>query len=117
SGCETLGITEKNPVPPCPPVLMLRDAGTLTRYAPGRGRDITDIDFQAEIADFRGTCEYNKERTEVDIVLNVVFSVLRGPADTDRAAAFEYFVAIPHFHPAPEGKRTLPVSVRFTGNE
>ena len=30
-GCEFLGITKREPVPPCPPVLVLKDAGTLTR--------------------------------------------------------------------------------------
>lgn len=116
-GCETLGITGKQPVPPCPPVFILKEAAALTRYVPGSRRDITDVDFQAEIVDFRGVCDYNRARTQVDIALDVTFNVVRGPANRDRKAAFDYFVAIPHFHPAPQGKKTLPMSVTFAGND
>lgn len=117
AGCETLGITKKDPPPPCPPVFILKEAAALTRYAPGSRRGITDVDFQAEIVDFRGSCEYNDERTQVDIALDVTFNVVRGPANRDRKAAFDYFIAIPHFHPAPQGKKTLPMSVAFAGND
>ena len=117
AGCEFLGLTKKEPVPPCPPVFVLKDAGALTRYQPGTGRDITDLDFQAQITDFRGVCDYNKTRTQVDISLDIAFSVTRGPANRDRGARFAYFVAIPHFHPAPEGKNTFEMAGTFPENE
>jgi hypothetical protein len=116
-GCETLGFTKKEPIPPCPPVFVLQDTGTLTRYKPGSGRDITDVEFQAQLVDFRGICDYNKGRTRVDITLDVVFSLTRGPAIRDRKASFAYFVAIPHFHPAPQGKNTFPLSATFVEND
>lgn len=113
AGCEFL-----NPgvQPPCPPVVVLKDAASLVRYRPGPGRDVTDVLFRADLVDFRGLCKYNRKRTEVDIDLSVVFDVRRGPANTTRKATFDYFVAIPYFYPAPQGKQVFPISVSFKGN-
>lgn len=106
----------KAPPPPCPPIFLLKDTETLTRHKPASSGDITDVLFQGSIIDFQGVCEYNKERTRVEIALNIAFEILRGPANADRKAAFGYFVAIPRFHPAPEGKRTFPLTAEFAGN-
>ncbi len=113
AGC---GMFEKTPLQPCPEISVPSDADRLTRYAPGPGRDITDVMFEAVITDFRGDCGYHDNDTRVSINVSVVFTLKRGPANTDRTAAFEYFVAIPRFHPAPEGKRRLPIRVEFVRN-
>lgn len=113
-GCGLFG--DRQPPPPCPDVMALRDADTLVRYREGPGRDLTDVMFEARIIDFSGSCEYNEDRSKVALDLGVVFEVLRGPAITDNTAAFEYFVAVPAFHPAPEGKQVFRVEVTFEGN-
>lgn len=113
SACSAL---ETKVQPPCPPVLVLKDTAQLVRYQPGPGRDITDVLFRANIVDFRAQCVYNRKRTEVDIDLSVMFELARGPADRTRKASFDYFVAIPRFHPAPEGKRVFPTNVAFEAN-
>jgi len=97
----------------CPRFLILGGAEEVTKFRPGTGRDVTDVAFRVSVADFNGTCGYDKNT--VKVTLNVVFEVERGPASTSRDAAFQYFVAIPEFHPDPAGKRVLPVSVRFQG--
>ena len=114
AGCSVL-----NPgvQPPCPPVLVLKDTAEMVRYQPGSGRDVTDRLFNASIVDFRAVCNYNRKRTEVDIDLSVLFDVGRGPANRTRKATFDYFVAIPHFYPAPQGKSVFPISVDFKGNQ
>jgi len=114
SACSVIN---PQPQPPCPPVLVLKDASEMVRFRPGPGRDVTDVLFSASIVNFLATCAYNRKRTEVDINLFVDFVVVRGPADQTRKAAFDYFVAIPHFHPAPQGKRVLPTGVQFEGNQ
>lgn len=114
-GCGFLGIGGRE-TPPCPGVVAPRDAGTLVRYGEGPGRDLTDMVFEASIADFSGTCDYNRARTSVDFDLGIVFDVSRGPAAEGRTVSFEYFVALPAFHPAPEGKRTFRFEVTFEGN-
>ena len=107
---------EKKPPPPCPPIFVLKDAGKLTRYKPSSGNDITDILFQGNVIDFRGFCEYNKPRTEVEITLSIAFEIQRGPANTNRKADFGYFIAIPKFHPAPQGKKVFPLNTVFEDN-
>jgi hypothetical protein len=95
----------------CPRFLILGGANELTRFKPGPRRDQTDVAFRATVADFNGTCEYDKNTVRVK--LYVVFDILRGPAPGTREAEFDYFVALPQFHPAPEGKRVFPVKARF----
>ncbi len=112
-GC---GVLETRIQPPCPPVLVLKDTAELIRFRPGPGRDITDVLFSANVVDFRAQCTYNRKRTEVEIDLSVIFDVRRGPADRERKAAFDYFVAIPQFHPSPRGKQVFPTRVAFEGN-
>lgn len=113
AGCNAF---DRRPPPPCPPVMVLRDASTETAYRPGPGRDVTDVVYRTRIADFTGSCAWNDKRTEVDIDLRVLFETDRGPANRARKASFSYFVAIPAFYPAPQGKRILPVDVIFPEN-
>ena len=87
----------------------------MTRYKAGNTKDITDVLFQAKIVDFRGSCAYNRNRTEVEIELNVAFEVARGQANRDRKVAFQYFVAIPYFHPAPQGRNVFSIATQFVG--
>lgn len=113
AGC---GMFDRRPAPPCPPVLVVKEASKLTLYREGPGRDVTDVLFEGQVVDFRGGCEWNRARTEVDLEIRVAFDVQRGPANRDRRASFRYFVAIPAFHPAPEGKRVFLHEVAFPEN-
>jgi len=101
----------KKEIPPCPPVYILGDASKLTKFRPGPGRDITDVEYEAEIVGFTGGCKYDDKGAIVD--LQVMFNLKRGPADTDRKAEFTYFVAIPYYYPAPDAKAEFETSVAF----
>lgn len=109
AGCANLFETKKPP--PCPAVLVLEDTGTLLRYRPGPGRDITDTSFEGKIVHIGGECDYGKRTVVLNV--EVVFELSLGPGNPRRVARFEYFVAIPQFHPRPEGKRRFPISVPF----
>ena len=103
-------------VPDCPEVRLLQDADKVTVYRPGPGRDITDILYEAKLLGFFGDCEYVGEDGvfhEVVVSLRAKFKLARGPADSTRIAELKYFVAIPEFFPAPEGKRQFVRRVRF----
>ena len=115
SACGAFG--PKNPPPRCPEVVLLKHANSVTYFKPGAGRDITDVLATIAIVDFKGECEYNRKRTKAKITLNVAFDVRRGPADRSKAADFRYFVAIPKFHPAPQGKSIFPLQAKFRGNQ
>lgn len=105
------GLIDKKEPPPCPPIYILSDAGTITKYREGRGRDLTDVVAEAEILGFQGGCTYDDKGAMVDI--QVSLGVKRGPADTSRTAELSYFVAIPLYFPSPDAKAVFPVSVTF----
>lgn len=114
AGCSIF--SPNKPGPPCPPILVLKDAATLTRFVPGPGRDITDVSFTGRLSDFRAECKFKKDLSQVEIKMNVVFVLTRGAGNKDRKAAFKYFVAVPHFHPLPQGKQIFAKTGEFQGN-
>jgi hypothetical protein len=108
AGCSSL---QKKEPPACPPVYVLGDASRVTKFKPGPGRDLTDVEVEAEIASFKGECGADDEGVRIE--LQVTVEARRGPADTDRKAELSYFLAIPAFFPAPEAKAVFPVAITF----
>ena len=101
----------KTQLPSCPPVAIVAETAKLVKFRPGPGRDLTDVEYEAEITNFQGKCDYDKKGVNIDIT--VAFTVSRGPAITGQQAQFDYFVAIPKYRPAERGKRIFPVAVKF----
>ncbi|MCZ6765059.1 MAG: hypothetical protein O7C63_09020 [Alphaproteobacteria bacterium] len=111
--------SERAVPPPCPPVILIDDTEELTKFLPGPGRDLIDVVLQAEITGFSGECETTRERDGsglVEMTLNVVFAVTRGPATRDDVGEFTYFVAIIDGRDRIMRKAMFPVAVRFGGN-
>lgn len=113
AGCGLIG--RKEALKPCPEFLIVGQGGELIKFVAGPGRDLTDVLFETKIVDFAGSCEHDDDT--VSVTMSIDFSIERGPANRDRRAGFEYFVAIPKFYPAPQGKRVLPVRIEFKGNQ
>ena len=116
SACGSFG-ANKSPPPPCPKVLLLKNANSITYFRPTPTQDFTDILATIEIVDFTGECSYNKKRTKATIRIKLIFEIKRGPADKKKETSFQYFVAIPKFHPAPKGKGIFPLRAKFKGNQ
>jgi len=108
AGCA--GLNAKEP-PPCPPVYILGDTQHVTKYRLGAGRDLTDVELEAEVVGFKGECHYDGKGAIVD--LGVSFDVKRGPAASGREAELTYFVAIPKFYPADSAKAVVTAPIRF----
>jgi hypothetical protein len=113
SACSS---TEDEPTPSCPKVLILADAEKFTQFRPGKGRDITDIVAEGEIAGFKGACQFGKRNETIEMTLSVSFTLTRGAANADGLVSFPYFVAVPSMFPDPAGKAVMPVTVQFPGN-
>ncbi len=114
AGC---GSTPEPPV--CPPVSVLSEAAALTRFAPGRGTDLVDVDMHAEIADIRSACVFAKEKNGVSkLVVAVAPSIIaaRGPANESRKADFQYFVSVVGADRTILNKQLFPVNISFPGN-
>jgi hypothetical protein len=92
-GCGWLGLAEApNPRSICPQGLILADAGEVTIFREGPGRDITDVMAQARIADVAVGCKPDRRSVAVD--LQVAIAAERGAANRDGRQDVEYFVAV-----------------------
>ncbi len=95
----------------CPRVDVLEYARSLTAFAGGSGREMTDAVLHARIADVDGECDLGKGAATLDFTVD--FSLRRGLADRTGTARFAYFIAIPELRPDPGAKRIFPVEVDF----
>lgn len=100
---------------PCPQVSMLADTSRITKFREGPGRDITDIEYEAEIGAYKGECVY-KDDDSVELTLTVAIDAMRGPAAAGNTIETSYFIAIPAFYPSPAAKSVLPIRVEFPEN-
>lgn len=114
-GCSST--TEEEP-PACPRVSVLGEAATMTQFADGRGRDLTDVAYEAEVSDVRSQCEsVGGDDGRLVVALAPVIQVSRGPADEGGVARFEYFVSITDSARNILNVVRFPVSVGFPGNQ
>lgn len=106
--------------PLCPPVQALADATSLTRFAPGGGRDLVDVDHEITILGIDSGCDYEGGSGSAGRALQVAvaptFSAYRGPANTNRQARFIYFVSVVDSGGNVLSKQDFPVFVEFPGN-
>jgi hypothetical protein len=109
AGCSLF--SSKKPLPPCPPVLILSDAARITKFRPGPGRDLTDVESEAEIIAFTGGCTQDAKGITMDLQLG--FDVKRGPAAQGRTTELTYFIAIPKFYPEEQAKAVFTLPVTF----
>lgn len=109
----------KVPPPACPRVAVLKDADKITKFAPGPGRDLTDILLQAEIVSFVGDCAYEGDApnyTSVRMTIRIGVEITRGPSNRNRDVDLKYFVRIPQFYPSPEGNAVMSIKTSFPPN-
>lgn len=102
--------------PPCPRVSILNDAAKMMRFRPGQGRDITDVQLQAEVISYHGFCKYEPEKKQMTVVLQIGIDAQLGPAAAGRNADIAYFVAVPAFYPQPQAKQVMTVPLAFPEN-
>jgi hypothetical protein len=115
AGCAS----DKDKAPACPDVAVVTDASTVTRFAPGPGRDLLDVDLQAEIADLVTACK-DKEKRDGRPVAKVavapVVVVSRGPANQNRTPRVQYFVSVVDGDQRILQKQIYDLAVDFTEN-
>lgn len=104
---------------PCPQARVLGEPSEMTRYRDGPGRDPTDVLFVARMMKVVGECDYPTKGGPIDVDLEVTMDVLRGPAMTDEAAGFRYFVALTEWtedatgEPVIHSREAFPVETRI----
>jgi hypothetical protein len=103
----------------CPEVALVGDAMTVTRFLPGRGEDLTDVDFTAELTGVGSQCAVVGGRDQdqtVVVTLTPAITAVRGPANTDRKATIDYLVSVTDHDQNILSVQRFPVSVAFVGN-
>ena len=101
------------PVIVCPRIVPVVEAQEMTRFV-GDGRDLTEVDFRARLADVRAECEADEE--EIELTMQVILSATRGPANSEGAAGFSYFVAVATRDEEILARDEYAVSLPFEGN-
>jgi hypothetical protein len=98
----------------CPKVAVLNELSELTRFRPGPGRDLTDVELEARFAGLSFGCRY--EKTAVSVEFDLEIEARRGPALAAPKAEFQYFAAVTN--PAGEivSKETFDADIEFKGN-
>lgn len=115
SACSTFKKEDPSGGQECPQVKIDRNTAKLTVFRDGPGRDLTDVVYTAEIADYNGDCtfEKTKDKQTVNMRMKVLFAITKGPAETSATNKLEYFVAIPSFYPSPAAKQVMPMEFKY----
>lgn len=89
------GAFDRSAPPTCPRIGILADAASLVKFRAGPGRDLTDVEHEAEILNVDRTCELRDKGAAVEVVLTIQMAAARGPAAPEAATVpLPYFVAV-----------------------
>ncbi len=104
----------------CPNYWVVADASSVVKFRDGPNRDLTDVNYEGEIAGVRLGCVSNvdkKTRTgTMDVDVTVLFNAQRGPANRDRRARFDYFIRVLDPNRKILKGEDLGVVITFPGN-
>lgn len=112
SGCGLFG--RKAPQYDCPSTAAVADAVRQTKFHPGPGRDLTDVQYQVRLVDVTSQCSYDSKG--VDVQMRAGFALELGPANPDRNAAYDFFVAITDPSNEIVAKRIFTTPITFPSN-
>ncbi len=118
AGC-TLFEKKKNP-PPCPRVSVLAETAKVAKFGPGPGRDLIDVVYEGNLADVQSECGFKtagtKGKGKLSMDVGVIIEILRGPANKDGRALFDYFVTITDTQRQILNKKTFQTGAIFPEN-
>jgi len=111
AGC---GAILDDPPGPCPVATQVQDASRLTRFKEGSG-DLSDVLFEVGIDNVAYACEYDGDEA-VDMVVTLTMVAAEGPANTENAATYHYFVAVATTDRQILAREDFAITVPFEGN-
>jgi len=107
------GCANEGPPPPCPNVRIDSATAKLVKFREGPGRDVTDVEYQAQVGGYKGECIHRDD--SVDVIMDIDFAFAGGPAAQAGDVSLYYFIAIPQYFPQPEGKRIIEIKHKLSG--
>ncbi|TAJ39460.1 MAG: hypothetical protein EPO67_00970 [Reyranella sp.] len=90
AGCGGGGAEEARAY--CPQPFTVQDAGRLTHFREGAGRDPRDVEWAAQLGQVRATCTLRKSQMEVNLILRI--AVAAGPSVSAAPTRVPYFVRV-----------------------
>lgn len=105
--------SDESPPPVCPAAVPVPGADTMTRFA-GQGRDLTDVLFEARVERLDLVCDYDDGAIEAQMRVAIV--AMLGPADPNRRADLNYFVAVATRDRKVLAREEFDLSIPFEGN-
>ena len=102
------------PTLPCPAAKILREAASVTSFAPGQPPARETVQYVGSISDAKLSCSYDPNTQErLTVVLGVQIAAERPPASKVAAAELRYFVAIVNLKGEVLAKREFPLQLAF----
>ncbi|MDH5488324.1 MAG: hypothetical protein OEX17_00125 [Rhodospirillaceae bacterium] len=110
AGCST---TTNDTTLECPEVSILSDGSNLVRFAPGGASVEQNIIHEELFSGFRGSCEHNIDDAVMNVEIIPQIASIKGPANTDGMARFDYFVALSDSRGTIINKQRFPVTITY----
>lgn len=103
----------RGPPPICPRISILAGTDEIKIYKPGRGRDLTDVEFSARFVEAKTKCWVDEE--ERLITANNRFTIIaeRGPAAKNSRVELPLYLALTRTNKKMIDKRQYPLLVQF----
>ncbi|MSO64464.1 MAG: hypothetical protein EXQ85_01445 [Alphaproteobacteria bacterium] len=100
---------------PCPKVSLLGDASRITLFAPGAGRDLTDVTFEGEIEQGASSCDYSRASVANTVPVRVVAT--RGAAAPANQVTLPFFLAVIDKNKEVLARERFETTLQFQGNQ
>ncbi len=100
----------------CPAITKLHDTSDVVQYVAGKGRDLIDMRFSAELGDIAWKCQYDDEDDgsgELEMELKILIKARKGPAAKGQVAKFPFFVAITDANRNILNKKVFTAEIEF----
>ena len=108
--------TTNRPPSICPAIAVFDRAATVTKFTTGVEGDISQMMYHGEIAKADLDCKYKSGAlNDMEAVIKVDMTVVKGPAANADSTAFDYFIVITDRRGQIIDKKIFPVKVAFSG--
>jgi hypothetical protein len=100
----------------CPQVYIVQDASRFVDWAPGEGRDLIDVRYDARIVNVEWLCTFLTDKDRVDMEVRFAMRALMGPSAEANRVRLPYFVAVADPSGAIIAKEVFGIDIGFPGN-
>ncbi|MEN8721352.1 MAG: hypothetical protein ABF335_00540 [Alphaproteobacteria bacterium] len=97
----------------CPAIGVLEHAVDITVFQPGKGRDLTDVEYEGEFRGVGTSCDYDEDDRLIEAEASFKILARRGPAARNSQIELPIFVAIVAAGGEIVDKRQYPVLLKF----